>query len=220
MKRTALLAGATGLVGGHCLRLLLENDLFERVVTIARSPIETGDPKHVHHVIDFDRISDYRDLIQCNDVFCCLGTTMKKAGSKEAFRKVDYHYPVALGETALANGADHYLLVSSIGADPGSSVFYLRVKGETEQALRALSYHSLSIFRPSLLTGERKEKRPGERFTEQALDLFSFLLRGPLRVYRPVEAKDVAAAMVWVAVERPVGVNVYDADRIRALAAS
>lgn len=219
MKRTALLAGATGLVGGHCLQLLLENDNYERVVTIGRGQIETRHQKHVHHVIDFDRITAYRNLIRGDDVFCCLGTTMKKAGSKEAFRKVDFHYPVALGEMALANGSDHYLLVSSIGASAGSRFFYTRVKGETEQALQALSYPALSIFRPSLLTGERREKRPGERFTEKTFDLFSFLLRGPLQVYRPLEARAVAAAMVRVAVDHPEGLNIYDSDRIRTLAA-
>ena len=114
--RTALLLGATGLVGGHCLDLLLADAAYDAVVTLGRRPLGRSHPKLTHHVVDFDRLAEAASLIEARDVFCCLGTTMKKAGSKEAFRKVDYEYPVAAARIAAANGAEQYLLISALGA--------------------------------------------------------------------------------------------------------
>ncbi len=218
--RTALLLGATGLVGGHCLELLLEDEHYAHVATVGRRPAARVHRKLKQHIIDFKTLKPQAEMIKADDVFCCLGTTIKKAGSREAFRKVDYEYPLDVARVALENGAAQFLLVSSLGADAGSSMFYSRVKGEIEAAVSALPFDGVQIFRPSLLLGERAERRTGERVAEAALNLFSFVLRGSLKKYRPVQARAVAAALVRVAKQHPAGVNIFESDHISAQANS
>ncbi len=212
--RTALLLGATGLVGGHCLDLLLADAAYDAVVTLGRRPLGRSHPQLTHHVVDFDRLTDAASLIEARDVFCCLGTTMKKAGSKEAFRKVDYEYPVAAARIAEANGAEQYLLISALGAGTRSPVFYNRVKGEVEEAICALSFDGVYVLRPSLITGDREDARAGEQASERVLGALSFVLRGPFRKYRPIEARTIARAMVTMAKRQPGGVRVIESDQI------
>lgn len=212
--RTALLLGATGLVGGHCLDLLLADAAYDAVVTLGRRPSERSHPKRTHHVVDFDRLAEAAALMEARDVFCCLGTTMKKAGSKDAFRRVDYTYPVEAARIAVANGAEQYLLVSAFGANKSSLFFYNRVKGEVEEAISALSFEGVYLFRPSLITGERQEARAGEQASERVLGALSFVLRGPLRKYRPIAARTIARAMVAVAQRQPGGVRIIESDQI------
>ena len=214
--RTALLLGATGLVGGHCLDLLLADAVYDAVVTLGRRPLGRSHPKLTHHVVDFDRLADAASLIEARDVFCCLGTTMKKAGSKEAFRKVDFDYPVAAARIAAANGAEQYLLVSALGAGTRSRFFYNRVKGEVEEAIGAFPFDGVYVLRPSLITGDREEARAAEQVSEWVLKALSFVLRGPLRKYRPIEARTIARAMVAMAKRQPGGVQVIESDQIPA----
>ncbi|HVF87991.1 MAG TPA: hypothetical protein VM866_10390, partial [Pyrinomonadaceae bacterium] len=176
--RSALLVGATGLVGGHCLNLLLEDAAYQKVVVLGRRMLPVGHRKLEQHIIDFDQLTDYARLIYGQDVFCCLGTTIKKAGSQEAFRRVDFTYPHEVARVAAGNGAEQMLLVSALGADARSRVFYNRVKGETEEAVSKLPFGGVQIFRPSLLLGERQEVRRGEQIAERAMKLFSFALIG------------------------------------------
>ena len=143
---------------------------------------------------------------------------MKQAGSKEAFRRVDYRYPLDVAKHASANEAEQYLLVSALGADAGSLFFYNRVKGEVEAAVREVPFYGVYLARPSLLTGERDEQRTGERLAERALNTVSFALRGPLRKLRPIAAKTVAHALVEIAKQRPGGVQVFEPEAIRAAA--
>lgn len=217
--RTAILLGATGLVGGHCLELLLEEPAYQRVVSLGRR--ETGRPhaKLEEHLIDFERLEDSSQLFRGEDLFCCLGTTIKKAGSQAAFRRVDFTYPVEAARLASTNGAAQFLLVSALGADPGSRVFYNRTKGEVEEAVAKLPFRGVQIFRPSLLLGERGEFRAGERVAEIVMKPLSFLLAGPFRKYRPVRARAVAAAMIRVARQNPAGVNRFESDRIAEISA-
>ncbi len=217
MSRSALLVGATGLVGRHCLHRLLADERYAEVITLGRRPLEHQHPQLTHHIVNFEQLADYADVIRGDDVFCCLGTTMKQAGSKEAFRTVDYTYPLQIAELALTNGATHYLLVSATGANSSSWFFYNRVKGDLENALQALGYPTLSLLRPSLLTGDRAEKRTGEQVGEWLLDVFSFALRGPLARARPTAATDVAAAMIAVAQNPTPGVQAYEPEDIRRL---
>ncbi len=217
-SRTALLIGATGLVGGHCLELLLQDEAYESVVTLGRRKLTHEHTKLVQHIVDFERLPDYAGLIGAHDVFCCLGTTIKRAGSQEAFYKVDFKYTHEAVRLAKENGAAQFLLVSALGANAGSRVFYNRVKGEVEQAVSQLSFAGVQIFRPSLLLGERAEFRFGEQVAEKFSRLFSFLFIGALKKYHPVHARTVAAAMVSVAKEQPSGVNIFESDRIRAMA--
>lgn len=212
------MAGASGLVGGHCLRRLLAAGLHEHVVAFVRGPLNVVHKRLEQRTIDYERLGRMSAFPRGQDVFCCLGTTMKKAGSEAAFLKVDYEYVVRLAETSLRSGADHFYLVSAAGADPKSRVFYTRVKGEAEGAVAKLPFAGLHIFRPSFLIGQRTEKRPAEVAGIAALRLFSIALVGPARKYRPIKADTVACAMVYVARERPAGTHVYAADEMEGLA--
>ncbi len=216
-KRTALLAGATGLVGGHCLHLLVNDDMYEKIVILVRKPTAFIHRKVEELVVCFDRLEEHANAVRADDVYCCLGTTMKSAGSQEAFRRVDLLYPEQIGAIAAKNGASQLLLVSAVGANPQSKVFYNRVKGEAEQAVSRLPLEAIHIFRPSLLLGKRKQPRPGERLGGHLLAGFSSLMAGPLKKYRPIESRIVAATMVLVAKNSDPGMNIYESDRIQAL---
>lgn len=218
-KRTALVVGATGLVGSHCLRLLLEDDDWSQVVVLARRRIAASHPKLVARLVDFDRLSQLSGFPRVTDVFCAFGTTMARAGSQPEFHKVDFTYVVETARLARVSGARQLLLVSALGADPASSIFYSRVKGEAEEAVKKLGYAGLQIFRPSFLAGERVEKRPLERVGLAAFSALSFAMVGPLRRYRPVESADVARAMLEVARQEAPGVHFYDSQKIEEIAA-
>ncbi|MGH8568850.1 MAG: oxidoreductase [Gammaproteobacteria bacterium] len=219
-RRTALVAGATGLVGGHCLELLLQDDAWEQVAVLGRWEIGTTHRKLVQRVVDFDRLAELGDVPRVDDVFCCLGTTMKDAGSEEAFRRVDFTYVHEFARLASRHRAGQFLLVSALGANSRSRVFYNRVKGEVEDAVRELPFDGVHIFRPSLLVGERRESRPGERLAILAGRALGFMFVGPLGRHRPIAARAVAAAMIHTAKDATRGVHVYESDRIRGLAAT
>jgi uncharacterized protein YbjT (DUF2867 family) len=217
--KTALIAGATGLVGSQCLARLLREPVYERVIALVRRPLPQSDPRLDQRVIDFDRLgAEGSDFPGATDVFCCLGTTIKKAGTQEAFRLVDFTYVVGLAAQSLEHGARQFLLISSLGANQASAIFYSRVKGETEAAIAALPFEGRQIFRPSILVGERAENRPGERAGIVAMKGAAFLMLGPLRKYRPIAAATVAEAMVRVALKAPRGVNIYESNEIERIA--
>lgn len=214
--RTALLAGATGLVGSHCLSQLLSDPAYGRVVAVVRRPLPLNDPKLDTRVVDFDGLAA-ADLPHVDDVYCTLGTTIRRAGSRDAFRRVDHDYVVALARRAAERGAARFVLVSAIGADARSLVFYSRVKGETERDVAAVSFEAVHLLRPSLLVGERSEHRSGERLMIALFSGVAPLLLGPLRRYRPVAAEVVARAMRAVARSGGSGILVYESDRIARL---
>jgi len=216
VSRTALVAGATGLIGGHVLDLLLADAHWSRVVTVGRRTTPQRHDKLEQRVLDLGALETASDLPHGDDVFCCLGTTIKQAGSQQAFRLVDHAFVVGLGRAGLRAGGTQFLLVSAIGADPESRVFYSRVKGETEAAIRQLAYQGIQIFRPSLLLGERAEFRLGERIAMLGAPVLPALLFGRLRRYRPIQAATVARAMVTIAHEAPRGPNVFEYDAMRA----
>jgi uncharacterized protein YbjT (DUF2867 family) len=216
VSRTALVAGATGLVGSHVLELLLADPHWPRVMTLGRRTTSQQHTKLEQRVLDLGELETVSGLPPVDDVFCCLGTTIKQAGSRPAFRLVDHDYVLGLARAGLRAGATQFLLVSAIGADPDSRVFYSRVKGETEAAMRTLSYRGIQIFRPSLLLGERPEFRLGERIAMLGAPVLPALLFGKLRRYRPIHAATVARAMVAIAHEAPRGPNVFEYDAMRA----
>ena len=215
--RSALLLGASGLIGEHLLRLLVDDEAYDRVTAPVRKPLSFRHTKLRERVVDFDHLDKQRDALQAHDVFCCLGTTIRVAGSQAAFRKVDFTYVVQAASIAAANGAERFLLVSSLGADKNSSAFYLRVKGEVEEAVSNLPFKRVQIFRPSVLIGNRKESRLSETFAIAAMKLLSIALVGRLRRYRAIEAKTVARAMLSVAKEQSAGVTVYESEHIQIL---
>lgn len=210
--RTALLVGASGLVGRELLDLLLADALYDKVVVLTRKPLLIDNAKYENHVIDFDRLTEHYNNIVAHDIFCCLGTTMRVAGSKEAFKKVDYTYPLEIAKLAKAAGAEQYLLVSALGASEKSSIFYNKVKGEVEQAIGALNYQSFKVFRPSLLLGNRSEQRNGEDAAKIFYKIFGFII--PAK-YKAIEARTVATAMLTAAKLRRPGMIVYESDKMR-----
>jgi uncharacterized protein YbjT (DUF2867 family) len=210
--KTALVVGATGLVGGVVLRLLLEDRIYDRVVALVRRPLGIKDDRLEERLVDFDHLES-ADLA-ADDVYCALGTTMKRAGSREAFRKVDLDYVRALAERSRACGARAFALVSSVGANPRASNFYLRVKGEAEAAVKAAGFDSVEIMRPSFLVGTRSEGRAGEALGTRLFQALDWTLVGPLRKYRPVRAVDLACAMISATAHASGGVHVYHFDDI------
>lgn len=203
-KKTVLLLGATGLVGGHILNRLLENETYERVIALTRSALPGAEALSTldNRIVDFGRPDEWRDQVAADQTICALGTTIKKAGSREAFRQVDYEYPLMVARAALNAGSRHFLLVSAMGADANSPLFYNRVKGELEAAIFRLGFPRVSIFRPSLLLGDRREFRPGEAIGQVLGRWFRIAIP---RQYQPIHARTVAAAMVRIAVEDPPG---------------
>jgi uncharacterized protein YbjT (DUF2867 family) len=216
-SRTALVAGGSGLVGGHLLQQLVDDPDYDRVTAFVRRELPRTHKKLVQRVVDFDRLADVGDFPRVHDVFCCLGTTIKQAGSQDAFRKVDLTYVVELARMAVRHRASQFLLVTALGADPGSRVFYNRVKGEVEDAVRRLQFDGIQIFRPSLLLGARTQSRPAERIAVVLSPLVGWMLLGPLARYRPIRAATVARAMIRIAREAPRGAHVYESDVIRRL---
>jgi uncharacterized protein YbjT (DUF2867 family) len=200
-ERTAIILGATGLVGSHLLDLLLADDYFNSVRILVRKPISLSNPKLKMELVNFDDENDYEKKLGAGDsLFCCIGTTNKKVkGNKEAYRKVDYQIPVNAAKFSFAAGCRKYLLVSAVGANARSSNFYLRLKGETENAIVQYRFEAVHLFRPSILLGKRNEPRRGEALGKSVMNLFSFLLIGNLRKYRPIAAIDVAKSMLAAA---------------------
>jgi uncharacterized protein YbjT (DUF2867 family) len=198
-RRNAVIAGATGLVGAELLARVLREATYARFIALARRSLPPADRLDVVEA-DFDRLDHVLRGASAGagsvDVFCCLGTTIARAGSQEAFRRVDHDYVLALGRWAAGVGARRMIAVSALGADPASRVFYNRVKGETERDLEALGLASLVIVRPSLLDGARGEFRLGERIALAASRPFRRLLPAAAR---PIAAADVAAAMLAAA---------------------
>ncbi len=211
----AWLAGASGLVGGQLLNLLLQDAAVTRVVTLGRSEFKHQDPKWEQRVVDFSAISP--GLSAPTVAFCCLGTTIKVAGSQQAFARVDHDFVLSFARAASAAGAATFVLVSSIGASAKAGSFYLRVKGETESDVQALGFASVYVARPSMLLGHRREFRLGERL---AIPLFYGLwplLVGPFKKYRAISAQVVARAMLRAASRPEEGFHILESDALQRL---
>ncbi|MGK7392009.1 MAG: NAD-dependent epimerase/dehydratase family protein [Candidatus Cyclobacteriaceae bacterium M2_1C_046] len=210
MAKTALIAGATGLVGSSLLEKLIYDDHYDRIIVIARTKPEEEHTKVEPVLIpNFDHLADFKEKLKADDVFCCLGTTMAKAGSKEKFRKVDHDYVVELAKITRDNGAKQFLMVSALGADKKSGVFYNKVKGETEEDIRKIDFPEIHILRPSLLTGPRKEKRAAEDAAKNMYKMLSFIFIGPLKKYKDIEAEQVAKAMLHFAKAEMQGNHIH-----------
>jgi len=194
--KTAIIIGATGLTGKALLYQLLEDKQFNAIILFLRKELNISHPKLVQHCIDFNALDAYKDLIKGDVIFCCLGTTIKTAGSQEAFKKVDYTYPTEFAKIAKQNDVSTFCLQSSLGADSKSNNFYLKVKGETEDFIRQLNYVSFSIFRPSMLLGNRTEFRLGETIGKIVMQGLSFMFIGKLKRYKAIHVNQVASAMI------------------------
>lgn len=215
--KTAVLLGATGLIGNHLLQLLLQDDHYSTVRALVRRPLPVIHPKLEVQITNFDDHDNFhRALGKGDTIFCCIGTTMEKVkGDKALYRRIDFDIPVHAAQWGVDNGFSQYLVVSAIGADAKSSNFYLHLKGSMETAIHALPYASLHIFRPSLLLGNREEKRKGEKLAQSIMPALSFMLPGSLKKYRAINATDVAKAMLTAAKSGKAGINVHEYSQMK-----
>lgn len=196
--RSALVVGATGLVGSSLVKLLCESKEYAAVNVISRRPLDYTHPKLVVKLREFDQIAD-QDIEFAHEVFCCLGTTMKKAGSKQQFEKVDFEYPLTIAAIAKNRGIDHFIVISAMGANEKALAYYSQVKGKLEAELIKMDFPQLSIVRPSLITGERQEFRLGETVGDKVLKVLNPILAGPMKKLRSIPADQIALAMKVIA---------------------
>jgi uncharacterized protein YbjT (DUF2867 family) len=212
--KTAIILGATGLTGTELVKQLLNDDYYKKVVLFSRKSTNINHCKLTEYITDFDLLHNIKHLIIGDIVFCCLGTTINASGSKNAFRKVDFKYISDFAEFAKQNGLNQFYLQSSVGADSKSKNFYLKTKGETENAIRKLDFESFTIFRPSMLLGNRIEFRFGETLGKLVMQFFSFLFVGRLKLYKAIDAKQVAKAMIYESKLNKVGNFVFENDKL------
>ena len=215
--KTALIIGSTGLIGSQLLNLLLDSNDYLKVITFVKRDTGIKHPKLTQYVIDFDKPETYKDLVVGDDFFCTIGTTIKKAGSKKAFRKVDFEYPRQFAAFALQNKVQKYLIISSLSADASSGNFYLKTKGEIQDFLKDCNFESVSVLQPSLLLGNRTEFRLGEKVGAFFMKTLSFLFLGNLKKYKPIEGKTVAKALLKIAQTNNKGFKIYESDVIQEI---
>jgi uncharacterized protein YbjT (DUF2867 family) len=215
-ERIATLIGATGLIGGELLSLLLDDDYFEKVRILIRRPFTMSHPKLEKKLVDFsDADSLLVDLDESDAVFCAIGTTMKKVkGNKAVYRRIDYDIPVNIARYCKIMNCKNYILVSAVGADSGSRNFYLKLKGEVEDIVTKVGIESTYFMRPSILLGKRNEFRFGERVTIPLMKKIAFLLPSK---YKPIEARDVAKAMLAAAKKHEKGLFVCEYKKMKRL---
>lgn len=206
------------MVGSYCLQFLLAHQAYRKVIVFGRRQLDIEHPKLEQYVIDFDQLERYQELMHGHDFFSCLGTTMAKAGNKEAFYKVDFSYAYETARLMAENKVNQLLLVSSVGADKEAVFYYSRVKGTLEEAVKELPFWAIHIFQPSILLGERNENRWGEKWAGRIGKVIDAVSGGLLTKYKPVEAEVVAQAMINAAQQIKGGVQVYPSHYLQQLA--
>ena len=217
MQKTALVFGATGLVGSFLVNELAENEIYEKVKVFNRRKQHYTHNKISEIQVDFDKISEYIHEFKGHDAYCCLGSTLKKAGSKENFFKIDHDLPLEIAKICSTNDVGSFIAISSIGANSGSSNYYLRTKGLMELHIQELDFDQLVFVRPSMLVGPRKEFRFGELFGKIIMAPINYLLVGKLKKYRSIHSKTVAKAMIQIA-NMPMDKLFYESDELSELA--
>lgn len=214
MKKTAVVFGATGLVGKELVKALLNNSQYGKIVIVARKTLPIVDQKLEQLLLDdFSDLANFHNRLRANEYFCCIGTTIKTAGSQDAFRKVDFEIPLQVAKLAQELRIQNLVIISSIGADAKTGNFYLRTKGEMEHAVKEAYKGNLKIVRPSLLIGNRHEFRFGERVAVFIMKLFGWLFVGPLKKFRGIKARAVANAMIRVT-QLPVEKIIIESDEL------
>jgi uncharacterized protein YbjT (DUF2867 family) len=215
MKKHALIAGGTGLIGKQLCSLLASNNDYKKVTSLVRKKSDAPPDQLTELIVDFDKLEDQTLPEPVDEAFCCLGTTMKKAGSKAAFHKVDFDYVMAFAKLALANGAKAFFVVTSMGADKKSMFYYNQVKGEIEEALAELKFSSLHIFRPSMLLGDRQEERTGESIGKTVFSILNPIIPSN---YKGIEGEQVAKGMISQAKADLKGKQIHESGAIRKMA--
>ncbi len=212
MAKTALIAGSTGLIGNQLLGLLLTEGAYAKVIAISRKPLPQRHDKLTNVVCELSELSLRAGKLKADDVFCCLGTTIKKAKTKAAFRAVDFEAPVELAKISKANGAKQFLIVSALGANKNSGIFYNKVKGEVEEAVQQIGFESCHILRPSLLVGPRAEHRSGEDAAKIFYKIFWWAI--PAK-YQAIESLKVARAMITLAKQNSPGNYIHESSQLQ-----
>jgi uncharacterized protein YbjT (DUF2867 family) len=214
--KIAVIIGATGLVGSKLLEFLLQDKRYSKIKVFHRRPTGISNSKLEEYIINFDSPETWKDLIIGDELYSTLGTTLKTAGSKEAQYKVDFEYQFQFAKYGLNNDIKKYALVSSMGANTSTSNFYLKMKGSLDDAISHLGFEKLLILRPSLLLGDPKKKRLGERISEPMLKIVTKL--PILRNYAPIHALDVAKAMIN-GMNSELSQPIYEGEEVKSLAA-
>ncbi|WP_338815273.1 oxidoreductase [Bernardetia sp. Wsw4-3y2] len=214
MGKTAVIAGSTGLIGQQLIKHLSEDNRYDKILALTRKAKVSDLPKVEYVVVDFDHLPIYQKEIQGDDAFCALGTTRQKAGSKEAFYKVDYTYIWEFGRIMAQNQAQSFTLVSSMGADKDSFFYYNEVKGKIEDSISQLDFEKITIVRPSLLLGDREEERLGEGIAQTFSKLFSPII--PAK-YDGIEASQVAKAMIKAANDGKNELEIIENDELQKM---
>ena len=197
--KIAVVAGASGLVGKQLMFKLLESKLYSNIIVLVRNPIPIKHPLLQQVKVNYDQLENYKEELKGDDYYCCLGTTMKKAGSRQEFYKVDFTYCLSFAKVAETNAATSFSIISAVGADPSSSIYYSQVKGKLEEELKKLRFKRLHIFHPSLLMGNRLELRIGEVIGSVFAKIVSPLMFGSLAKFKPIESTQLADALLNIA---------------------
>jgi len=199
MQKNAIILGATGLTGGLLLELLLKDERYQKVVLFSRSSVKNAHPKIEEHLIDLFKLENYAEQFKADEVFCCVGSTQSKTPDEEIYKKVDYGIPVTAAKLAKKNGISTFITVSALGADAESRFFYNKTKGEMEEAVLQQQLKNTYFLRPSLIDGNRSEKRTFEFLWKKIMRVANFLMLGPLKKYRSIQASTIAKCMLILA---------------------
>ncbi len=218
--KTALVIGSSGLVGKQLIFQLLNNNNYQKVIALTRKDLVLAHPKLVQLIVDFNNIATIQQQLLADDVFCCIGTTKSKTPNQDQYTRIDHGIPLEIAQYAKSNGATQFVLVSAMGANEKSPVFYSRLKAKVETDLAAIGFDALQIIRPALLMGARTEFRLFEKIFQWLFKPINLLMIGPLKAYKGIAAITVAKAMLNIALEKPLGVHVWTNDQLFGQAAT
>jgi uncharacterized protein YbjT (DUF2867 family) len=214
--KTALIMGASGLTGGILLKELLDDDRYSKIKVVGRNPLQVEHLKLEEYLIDFKNMGQYKEVFIADECYCCIGTTRAKTPDENKYRQIDFGIPVEAARICAENAVSAFIVMSSLGADDKSQVFYSRLKGQMEKAILDLQFRKTIIVRPSLIAGPRKEKRRGEQIAKLFMGALNPLLIGGLRKYRTIHPQTIARAMVWLA-NNPVEKSIFLSDELQSL---
>lgn len=212
--KTAIILGATGLTGNLLLEKLLKDSAFDKIKLFSRSSVENNNPKIEEHLIDMFQLENYSDEFKADVVFCCVGTTKAKTPNKETYKKIDYGIPVSAAKLAKENGIETFIVISALGADQNSSVFYNKTKGEMQRDVLNQNINNTYILQPSLIVGDRNESRLGENIAEGFMKVFGFLVP---KKYKMIKAETIAEAMIVLA-KKGYSEKIITSEKIKELA--
>lgn len=218
MPKTAIILGATGLTGGILLKQLLEDARYEKVKLFSRNSVEIKHSKIEEHLIDLLELEKYKDKFIADEVFCCIGTTKSKTPDKGTYARIDRGIPITAARLCKENNIDTFLVISALGANPKSRVFYNRTKGKMEKEVLDLKIKNTHILQPSLITGERKENRSFEKIGKIMLNFINPFFLGTLRKYKSISAESIAKAMVVIANSPDSDLQRIPSDEIKNIA--